>query len=324
MPGMKTVFMSAVPRAAGLLLFAVVIMGRGAQAGKGDLVRFLPADFEGWTTAADDLYTGDGIFGYLDGAGEVYKAYNYRLLFARRYARPGQPDIVVDLFDMGSSADAYGVFTHGLEGERLDIGQDAVSMAGLLSFWKDRYFVSLYAESETPDVRRALRGLGRKIAGAIPGEGKRPGILALIPEEFDVQGARYFHSHLILNYHHFVSSENVLLLDAETEAALASSPGEGRKTRLLIIRYPSGSAARRAMESFAKGYLRAAAGPGPVEVKEGHWSSVLTSGAYLAAVLGAPSRDEALRFLAEAGGRLGKTSSGRSAGGSNMKSREVR
>jgi hypothetical protein len=321
---MKALMFALIPWTSGILLFWAPALKADAQAEPPSLARFLPGDTDGWKQSGDELYTGDKIFEYIDGAGEVYRAYNYRSLLARRYRNPGRPDILVDFFDMGTAADAFGVFTHGLEGERLDIGQDAVSMEGLLSFWKDRYFVSLYAESETPDVRRALPGLGRKIAGAIPGEGKRPGILALIPEEFNVRGARYFHSHLILNYHHFVSSENVLLLDAATEAVLASSPGEGRKTRLLIIRYPSVSSARQAMESFAKGYLRAAAGPGPVEVKEGHWSSVLTSGAYLAAVLGAPSRDEALRFLAEAGGRLGEASSGRSAGGSKMKSREVR
>ena len=44
---------------------------------------------------------------------------------ARRFHKDGKPDIVVDAFDMGSSEDAFGVFTHDLDGE------DAADRAGL-------------------------------------------------------------------------------------------------------------------------------------------------------------------------------------------------
>jgi hypothetical protein len=293
----------------GLFLFATAAIGLCAQAGTENLARFLPAEVDGWKTASDDLYTGDEIFGYIDGAGEVYRAYNYRSLRARRFAKPGEPDIVVDLFDMGTAADAFGVFTHGLEGERLAIGQDAVSMEGLVSFWKDRYFISLYAESETPGVRRALLGLGRAIAGAIPGEGERPAILALFPGRFDARGARYFRSHLILNYHYFIAGENILRLDGTTEAALAATGEGGTKAYLLIVRYPSSAAADGAAESFAKGYLRGDAGSGPVEIKDGRWTAAIKRGAHLIVVFGAPSRDEAVGILEEASGKLaGETS----------------
>ena len=292
---MRTSIASLVPLASACLLLAAAAVGAAE-----DAVRYLPPEHEGWKAAADESYAGDGIFEYLDGAGEVYRAYNYRNLPARRYTKPGQPDIVVDLFDMGSSADAFGVFSHGLEGERLEIGRDAVSLAGLLSFWKDRYFVSLYAESETPEIRRALPGLGRAIAGAIPGEGGRPAILSLVPGRFDDRNARYFHSHLILNYHHFISSENILLLGPATEAVLASS-GEGPRTaRLLIIIYPDGEAAARAAGNFARGYLRGEPGPGPVEVKAGRWSAAVTRGRHLFIVLGAPAPDEARSILRDA------------------------
>jgi hypothetical protein len=301
---MKVVLSTFIPGAMGWLLYASLAIGLCAQVEADNLARLLPGEIDGWKTASDDRYAGDEIFGYIDGAGEVYRAYNYRSLLARRYAKPGQPDIVVDLFDMGSPADAFGVFSHGLEGERLEIGQDAISMEGLISFWKDRYFISLFAETETPDVRRALLDLGRAIAGAIPGEGQRPGILALFPERFDVRGARYFHNHLILNYHYFIASENILLLDRTTEAALASS-GEGApKVRLLIVRYASASAAAGAAASFLENYLHGDAGSGPAEIRDGQWTDALTRGDYLVVVLGAPSRDDALILLDEAAGRL--------------------
>ncbi len=207
---------------------------------------------------------------------------------------------------MGTAADAFGVFTHGLEGERLNIGQGAVSTEGQVLFWKDRYFVSLYAETETPEVRRALLDLGGAIARSIPGEGNVPGILSLFPRGFDVRNARYLHSHLILNYHFFVSQDNILHLDTTTEAALAPAGEGARKINLLIIRYPAVPAAAAALESFAKSYLRSDAVSGPVEVKGGTWSAVVVRGAYLLAVFGAPSRDKAGSILNEAAGKLAR------------------
>jgi len=301
---MKASITAVAPVAMGLFLFVVAAIGLRAQKETENMARLLPGEIDGWKTASDDRYAGDEIFVYIDGAGEVYRAYNYRSLLARRYAKPGQPDIVVDLFDMGTAADAFGVFSHGLEGERLEIGQDAVSMEGLISFWKDRYFISLYAETETLDVRRALLDLGRAIAGAIPGEGRRPGILGLFPDRFDTRSARYFRSHLILNYHYFIASENILRLDGTTEAALASSGEGARKVRLLIVRYPSVSDAAGAADSFYRDYLHGDAGSGPAEIKDGRWTAAVTRGAYLVVVLGAPSREDALIILDEAAGGL--------------------
>jgi hypothetical protein len=266
----------------------------GARAHKDSLARFLPQEVEGWQAVAkDEPYNTDTIFNYIDGAGEVYRAYNFRSLLARRYSRSGQPEIVADFFDMGAAADAFGVFTHGLEGERLSIGQGAVSTKGQISFWKDRYFVSLYAETETPEVRRALLALGEAIAKSIPGEGKVPGLLSLFPEGFDVRNARYFHNHLILNYHYFVSTGNILLLDDKTEAALVSSGSKSEKINLLIVRYSSAGAAEKAKESFSTGYLPGAAEAGLGQTEDKKWTSVESRGVFLVVVFHAPTRGEA-------------------------------
>ena len=78
----------------------------------------LPDAVRGWQAdGADHLYDAETIFEYIDGAGEVYRAYNMKALLSRRYKQSGRPDIIADVFDMGSAADAFGVFTHDLDGE---------------------------------------------------------------------------------------------------------------------------------------------------------------------------------------------------------------
>ena len=106
----------------------------------GDL---LPREINGWKAEAkDEVYDSQTIFDYIDGAGEIYRAYNFKLLLARRFAKEGQPDIIADLFEMTSSKDAFGVFTHDLEGYDAGIGQGSTYKGGLLSFWKSHIFVS--------------------------------------------------------------------------------------------------------------------------------------------------------------------------------------
>jgi len=49
---------------------------------------------------------------------------------------------------MGTSEDAFGVFTHDTDGDRIDIGQEARYRPGWLSFWQNRFYVSIYLEKE--------------------------------------------------------------------------------------------------------------------------------------------------------------------------------
>lgn len=270
-----------------------------------ELGQFLPREVDGWQASGHtETYDPETIFDYIDGAGEVYRAYNFQKLLARRFQREGKPAIIVDFFDMGRAADAFGVFTHDFEGERLDIGQAATYKGGLLSFWKDRYFVSVYAEAETAETRNTVLNLGREIAIAIPEEGKRPDLLDFLPSSFPQDGARYFHNHLILNYHFFVASENILDLGQETEAVLApSSPEEGR-SYFLIVRYPTPDRAARAYETFVRAYMPDASRPGFVQTEDKTWTAIKIKKNYIILVFNAPSENEAARILAEVDGKI--------------------
>ncbi|HSA95653.1 MAG TPA: DUF6599 family protein, partial [Acidobacteriota bacterium] len=139
------------------------------------LASLVPATVGPWLSEAEEIYGPGPIFDRIDGAGEIYRPSNMKLRLARRFHKDGRPDIAVDAYDMGSPEDASGVFTRELDGEDAGIGQGSSYRAGLLSFWKDRYFVSVYAEEETSETRAAVLELGREIAAAIPGQGELGG-----------------------------------------------------------------------------------------------------------------------------------------------------
>jgi hypothetical protein len=263
------------------------------------LASYIPVAAGPWLSEADQVYDAEGIFEYIDGAGEVYRSYNMRLLVARRFHKDGKPDIVVDAFDMGSSEDAFGVFTHDLDGESASIGQGSVYKAGLLSFWKDRYFLSVYAEEETAETKALVLDLGRRIAAAIPGTGGEPGLLKVLPSEgFDRRGVRFFHVHSVLNYHYFVAEENILLLDRTTDAVLAGYDGEGGGAiRLLAVAYADGPAASRALASFSRAYMPDAGDGMTVRTENGKWTAARAGAEILAVVFDAPTEQRARGLL---------------------------
>jgi len=190
----------------------------------------------------------------------------------------------VDAFDMGSSEDAFGVFTHDLDGEAVAIGQGSAYKAGLLSFWKDRYFLSVYAEEETDEIKGLVLELGRAIAGAIPGEGAKPGLLKLLPPEgLDAGRVRFFHNHSVLNYHFFVADSDILALGQTAAAVLADYGGSGG-SRLLIVEYAGPDEAAAAGASFVRAYMPEAGAKTGVRTENGKWTVLRVRGRYVAIV----------------------------------------
>jgi hypothetical protein len=259
----------------------------------------LPVEVDGWRQAGPDReYDRQTIFGYIDGGGEVYRAYRMRRCLARRFERSGEPGLILDLFDMGSPADAYGVFTHDLEGEPAGLGEDSRYRPGWLTFWQGRFYVSVTAEGETDASAGAVRELGRRLAGIIPREPGRPEILAYLPPDGLLRDRTvYFHHPVILSAHLYLEDAGALHLDDRVEGALAQyrrpapggDPHEEMPARLVLLRYPTAAAAARARADFGLAYLEDQADAGLARTVDGSWVALGCAGRRLALVLDAPS-----------------------------------
>jgi len=267
--------------------------------GDTDLGTLLPKDINGWSVSEEDkLFDEETIFDYINGAGEIYRTYNFRSLLARQFSREGQPNIIADLFDMGSAKDAFGIFTHSLEDEDVGIGQGATYMEGLLSFWKDRFFVSLYVEEETAEAKEALFSLAKGIASSIKEEGKIPDIVSLFPpENLDKSKIRYFHSYIILNYHFFVADDNILYFDQETDAALGLYEQNGKRSYLLLVRYLNDEKANEAYDNFLDVYMPDAGESTMVKTEDGQWTAARLNGDLLSVIFNALSESHAHKIL---------------------------
>ncbi|MDP2970044.1 MAG: hypothetical protein Q8P64_12670 [Deltaproteobacteria bacterium] len=260
---------------------------------RAEMKRLLPLKVEDYKAdGKDELYDRNTAFRYMDGAAELYRSYAFKLLLVRRYLKAGHPSLLVELFDMGSSEDAFGIFSYQIEEEEVGIGQGSDYGGGLLRFWKGNYFANVFAERETPATRKDILTLGEAIVKNIKKEGSKPKLIQFLPEEGLSQGTiHYFHLHQVLNHHYFISHENIFNLGARTNAILATypSPGEKGKTFLLLIQYPDQKQAEKAFQSFLKAYMPEAPSSKTVKTENGKWTSAKIHRQYILVVFDAPS-----------------------------------
>jgi hypothetical protein len=267
-----------------------------------ELTASLPRQVMGWAVDGEDRFFDDKtIFEYIDGSGEVYRAYNLRQCLARTYSKAGSPGVLLDVFDMATSADAFGVFTHDTDGEAIAIGQDARWRTGWLSFWKDRFFVSITVQEENAQAFEAAKELGRQVALRISREGSRPKLLShLPPQGLQTDRIRFLHHPIVLNYHFYLSDENILDLSPQTDAVLATYQNANTSARLLLVQYPDANTARKAAENIRRHYLPDADAEGISRLENGKWASSRLKNLMLIVVLEASSRKSAADLVREA------------------------
>lgn len=252
-----------------ILLASLVVLGilpalcAGQASSAPGLGPLLPADVSGWKPSGDDrVFTRDTIFDYLDGGGEIYLAYAFRSVLVREYVDDTGARLVAEVYDMSNSADAFGIFANDQDGEDAAVGNEGLYGAGLLRFWKGRYFVRLMAERETAGTKDLLMGLGLRVAAAVRGPGAKPRLLAALPDAGrEAKSIRYFHKQVSLNAQYYLADENVLNLDERTEVALAKYRAGDGKAMVLVCRYPSEAEAVKAFRRFGRDYFAKTVAP---------------------------------------------------------------
>jgi hypothetical protein len=140
---------------------------------------------------APSFYGPDNLYQYMDGGADVYLLYEFQVLLHQDF-KSGKADLTVDVFDMGSSEDAFGMYA----AERspnynfLDIGIEAYRNEGILNFLQDRYYVKLAGFG--PGSDDLLERFARVIAERIGGTGSFPALLEKLPQEHRVKHAEQF------------------------------------------------------------------------------------------------------------------------------------
>ena len=168
------------------------------------------------------------IFHYMNGGGELYLAYGFDHLEVNEYTADQQDTILVEVYVMNTSDDAFGLLSLDWGGEPVTF-QSTASVpfkptvspparalygGGLLRLWADTIYARVMAFRETAESKEAVLSLGQTIAAnrKMPGE---PELLKVLPKamssDWKLRKDRigYFRSHLVLNSLYYLSHQNI-------------------------------------------------------------------------------------------------------------------
>jgi hypothetical protein len=266
----------------------------------------LPAEIQGWrATEPVKVYAPASVYDYMDGGAEVYLSYGLKTLHVRVYRGPDGSSITLNLFEMASSAAAFGVLSF----ERVDgpagIGQDSEYGAGILRFWQGSRFVFIQADRESPACREAILALGRQlVAGMGP-----PGLVPALPAALPAAGlrplsVRYVLTPQMLASMETIAADNALGLPDRCEAVVGRYGQVGQHERVIIARYADAASARKGLGSFLQSRQpKPWSLDHPVQGPKG-WSSAATRGALAVLVLDAPDAEACRTRLSVAMQRL--------------------
>ncbi|NIR14590.1 MAG: hypothetical protein GWN86_11875, partial [Desulfobacterales bacterium] len=69
----------------------------------GTMMDNIPTEINGWVTHPEvRQYDRRTLFKYIDGGAELYLAYRFRRVYVHTYTKAGEPDIIMDIYDMST------------------------------------------------------------------------------------------------------------------------------------------------------------------------------------------------------------------------------
>ena len=259
----------------------------------------LPGLIEGWTmTEQLAIGTHDDLYDYIDGGAELYISYGFKNAISCRYAKAGQSDVTAEIFDLGSSANAFGIYSQTRDKDEREYGQGSYYVSGAQFFWKGKYWVSLITGESTEESVRLLHSLAAYIDGKITETGDPPSILSVLPEEGLLPGGTlYFHHYIWLNAYYFIASENILGVDDHTPAVLAKYGSPEERLYLLVIQYPDIAKAERAYAAFATHFFPEGLTDNCILLEDNTWLAARLQGCMLVGIFNAKDREKAVSLL---------------------------
>jgi hypothetical protein len=159
----------------------------------------------------------------------------------------------VEIWQLTTPADAYGLFTSGRAGSSKAIGNEGDSDPGRrLSFWQNRYFTSLNALQPIAD--ETLQAFAQSISAKLPLGGERPGILARLPQSGLIdQGIIFFHEEMSIQTEVWLGGENILGLSQATNGVLGRYQVGNATARLILVEYPASGQADKGLKALQSG-----------------------------------------------------------------------
>jgi hypothetical protein len=191
-------------------------------------------------------YDRETLYDLVNGAADLYFSYGFVEVTVSQYVDDGGQSVRVEVYDMASEADAYGLYSYHSYGEPVDLGVDGEREPGYrLAFWQGRAFVQIVAREAVDD--ESLWALGQFVAESLPQGGARPALVDVLPAlGRQNDSVRFFREKIALDNLLWLGTDDLLELGPDVEGVVARYKIEGQVADLLLVSYPDAARAERA------------------------------------------------------------------------------
>ena len=113
----------------------------------------------GWKTDGDvTTFDSETLFDLVNGQADAFFAYNFEQVAVQSYIGPEDAVARIEIWQLATPTDAYGLFTRSRTGEPVDAGNGGDTDPGRrLAFWQDRYYVHIRGQQLlSDDILRAF------------------------------------------------------------------------------------------------------------------------------------------------------------------------
>jgi hypothetical protein len=144
----------------------------------------------GWSVNGDIItYDPGNLWEYIDGAANQYLAYDFKLLKLRELQK-GDIILTVEIYDMGNSINAFGIYTSERpdDADLIKIGTEAVVIPPYHALMlKDRFYVKVVIQQGELDQEKG-EDILKDVAFYLPGRTDFPPALKLLSEKGRIPG----------------------------------------------------------------------------------------------------------------------------------------
>jgi hypothetical protein len=137
-----------------------------------------PSCAKGWSMEGRvATYDRENLYKYIDGEAELYLPYGFSRAATAMYAKPGNKDqgVVVNIFEMGSLLDAFGIYSNyrSTSAHLINVGAEGFADESQLMFYQGRYFIQIMASGALTHERPLFLSCASEISRRLPpGKGK--------------------------------------------------------------------------------------------------------------------------------------------------------
>jgi len=147
-------------------------------------------------------FVGEDLYDLINGGAVIYYEYGFKQVITQEYAIKNGSSVNLEIYEMKNAASAYGIYSFktGDEGEKMDVGSDALLEDYYMNFWKGNFLVTLTAYDSDKETLNGLLTIAATVAARIKKEGQRPLLVDVLPKEnLESLNVKYIRGNLALS-----------------------------------------------------------------------------------------------------------------------------